>query len=430
MSVVQNNLNKIPSFLSDPSGNAFRQSFFSDFLDINGNLIVRNGNINVLNGIVSLLGNVYLTGNVISIYNDNVNISFGANALTNNTASYNSAFGDYALSSNYTGYHNTAVGANAGKTNTTGHYNTYVGSDADCIDANYSYSTAIGYGAKITSSNQIVLGTQNETVYFPGNVSGGVVYVGKKSSNGNVNLTGNIYIFNKVPNSDNLFNSLNFINNKGGDFIVESTNSSSTSGYLSINNKFFFNKGCFGISNDTYTSSDYNFYILGNSLVDPGVRFSLPPIMNGSNMTSFLGKDNSMLGIGKNSLQKYYLKENLVKFIYNVSSFGGNSLQNIGLADTGTDLFWDDQQLLDNNIKYNTVSFGYNSSNNLKRTQITSTSMATKPFVIGTRGSPLALAQAYETKRLLGEHFPELRPEGADEIKKIMTKVVFIFQFH
>lgn len=54
---------------------------------------------------------------------------------------------------------------------------------------------------------------------------------------------------------------------------------------------------------------------------------------------------------------------------------------------------------------------------------IVSFSMSTKPFIIGTRGSPLALAQAYETKRLLGVHFPELRPEGAVEIQKIMTKV-------
>jgi hypothetical protein len=42
---------------------------------------------------------------------------------------------------------------------------------------------------------------------------------------------------------------------------------------------------------------------------------------------------------------------------------------------------------------------------------------------IGTRGSPLALAQAYETKHLLGFHFPELAVEGAVEIRKIMTKV-------
>lgn len=52
-----------------------------------------------------------------------------------------------------------------------------------------------------------------------------------------------------------------------------------------------------------------------------------------------------------------------------------------------------------------------------------SSSMATKPFIIGTRGSPLALAQAYETKRLLGVNFPEFREEGSVEIKKIMTKV-------
>ena len=51
--------------------------------------------------------------------------------------------------------------------------------------------------------------------------------------------------------------------------------------------------------------------------------------------------------------------------------------------------------------------------------------MADKAIVtIGTRGSPLALAQAYETKRLLGLHFPELAKEGAVEIKKIMTKVM------
>jgi len=40
---------------------------------------------------------------------------------------------------------------------------------------------------------------------------------------------------------------------------------------------------------------------------------------------------------------------------------------------------------------------------------------------IGTRGSPLALAQAYETKRRLGEEWPELAEEGAVEIKVIKT---------
>jgi len=40
---------------------------------------------------------------------------------------------------------------------------------------------------------------------------------------------------------------------------------------------------------------------------------------------------------------------------------------------------------------------------------------------LGTRGSPLALAQAYETKRRLAEAFPELAPEGAVEIRTIST---------
>jgi len=49
---------------------------------------------------------------------------------------------------------------------------------------------------------------------------------------------------------------------------------------------------------------------------------------------------------------------------------------------------------------------------------------------IGTRGSPLALAQAYETKRLLGLHFPELAVEGAVEIQKIMTKVPLYYYIY
>lgn len=40
---------------------------------------------------------------------------------------------------------------------------------------------------------------------------------------------------------------------------------------------------------------------------------------------------------------------------------------------------------------------------------------------LGTRGSPLALAQAYEAKRRLGEAFPELSPDEAVDIRIIST---------
>lgn len=44
------------------------------------------------------------------------------------------------------------------------------------------------------------------------------------------------------------------------------------------------------------------------------------------------------------------------------------------------------------------------------------------PLRIGTRGSPLALAQAYETRKRLIENFPELEAEGAIEICVMKTQ--------
>ena len=45
-----------------------------------------------------------------------------------------------------------------------------------------------------------------------------------------------------------------------------------------------------------------------------------------------------------------------------------------------------------------------------------------KPLRIGTRGSPLALAQAYETRERLMEKFPEMNEEGAIEICVMKTQ--------
>ncbi|GKY98955.1 hypothetical protein MPSEU_000851300 [Mayamaea pseudoterrestris] len=47
---------------------------------------------------------------------------------------------------------------------------------------------------------------------------------------------------------------------------------------------------------------------------------------------------------------------------------------------------------------------------------------ASKPLRIGTRGSPLALAQAYETRKRLQEQFEELRPDGMIEICVLKTQ--------
>lgn len=60
-------------------------------------------------------------------------------------------------------------------------------------------------------------------------------------------------------------------------------------------------------------------------------------------------------------------------------------------------------------------------------------------LTIGTRGSPLALAQAYETRRRLGEQFDELKEEGAVAIQvggpcmfyvvQCLHKRMFFFSF-
>jgi len=47
--------------------------------------------------------------------------------------------------------------------------------------------------------------------------------------------------------------------------------------------------------------------------------------------------------------------------------------------------------------------------------------MTATPFRIGTRGSPLALAQAYETREKLIQVFPELAADGAVEVVVIKT---------
>ena len=132
----------------------------------------------------------------------NDNFALGTATLMNNTASENVACGSNALENNTTGTENTAIGINASISNISGSDNTSIGyktnyaslslsgntalgsmsafrniigynctflgafTDVESTVTNPLHtSTAIGYGAKITESNQIVLGTETETVF-------------------------------------------------------------------------------------------------------------------------------------------------------------------------------------------------------------------------------------------------------------------------
>lgn len=74
------------------------------------------------------------------------------------------------------------------------------------------------------------------------------------------------------------------------------------------------------------------------------------------------------------------------------------------------------------NLPSSPRSFGASRSSNTKRDVKLQMALETPLVRIGTRGSPLALAQAYETRRRLIENFSELKEEGAIEICVIKTQ--------
>jgi len=135
------------------------------------------GNNNVAEGANTLFYNI--TGNN--------NTALGSGAICNNTVgSNNTAIGSSALEGivgqsvgdgnvavgsqslyNNEGSYNTSVGIFSGLNHNNGTYNTFLGanSDVDISSNNYQYSTAVGYGAKITGSNQIMLGGTGPSGY-------------------------------------------------------------------------------------------------------------------------------------------------------------------------------------------------------------------------------------------------------------------------
>jgi len=68
------------------------------------------------------------------------------------------------------------------------------------------------------------------------------------------------------------------------------------------------------------------------------------------------------------------------------------------------------------------VAFTSSTRQNMELNMADEKCSASDPLRIGTRGSPLALAQAYETRRRLQEQFPELVEEGAIEICVMKTQ--------
>jgi len=133
------------------------------------------------------------------------NTALGSSALegiVGSSGSNNVAIGAQSLYNNQ-GNFNTSIGCLAGY-NQNSSYNTFLGAKTDCDVSNnsYQYSTAIGYGAKINSSNQIMMGGTGPNGYpsvvFPGraiflNGTTGASTFGGDASFNNLTVTNNFY---------------------------------------------------------------------------------------------------------------------------------------------------------------------------------------------------------------------------------------------
>jgi hypothetical protein len=115
-------------------------------------------------GITNQNKNTAIGSNALRGGNAGVCTAIGANTLYNGTGFYNVAIGSDALNSLSTGANNTMVGT---ASNTSGNPNSCstLGYNTSC--GSYTQSTAIGCNATATASNQIVLGTNTETVVCP-----------------------------------------------------------------------------------------------------------------------------------------------------------------------------------------------------------------------------------------------------------------------
>jgi hypothetical protein len=121
------------------------------------------------------------------------NAAFGAAALLENNASYNTGIGAFALEINSSGASNTALGYEALGQNTSGGDNTAVGAQALSNNTGGLFNVAVGQGA--LQANQS--GSSNTAIgesALPASTGGGNIAIGEKAGLSLTNGNNDIYI--------------------------------------------------------------------------------------------------------------------------------------------------------------------------------------------------------------------------------------------
>jgi hypothetical protein len=276
------------------------------------NLIsVGNGNFNTVSAKLSdsiAIGNTIITGtdpsgygiigignNVFPITSGSQNIGIGNAIATSMTTGHNNVFIGNGVATSTTSTGNTvAIGSGAGSTNITGINNTYLGafSDVNTNVGGYNNSTALGYGATITSSNQIKLGTENERVYISGNLSAYGITASKPitvlknvslGSNRGYILSGNLTLNSTTESYSATTGSFQ---TKGGAGIL---------GNVFINNNLYVGKDATFIGNIYGQNAVFtgDLSMNDNLLVNKDTNFVGDVSMNGNLV---VGKDSTFIG--------------------------------------------------------------------------------------------------------------------------------------
>jgi hypothetical protein len=257
------------------------------------------GTSNVATGYEALYFNTTGTSNVASgyqalLYNStgSSNVAIGADSLYFNTIGQaNTAIGRQALLNNRTGYDNVAMGNNAGIDLSGNSYrNTFLGTSTNVSLSSlvYNNSTALGYQAIITASNQIVLGTSNESVYIPGSYLGiGGVY--NPSPGFALDINGNLRMNN--------MNTIYGTNTSGSQEVFLAPRWSDNASYLNYGTGGFYIRN--NISTPTMFMDDNNKVGIGT--ITPAYQLSLG-ISNADCKLALFddGTGNNWFGIGAN----------------------------------------------------------------------------------------------------------------------------------
>jgi type II secretory pathway pseudopilin PulG len=167
------------NWLSEPTSNFFTNSYIQGFLDICGNIVLRNGGFRLSNGDVSMNGNIFVNKNAIIIGD----VSMSANFLVGLDASFN---------------RNVSINGITSVSNTiyqiVGNRNINIASTPD---------TFVNYGTTATGPNLINIGKYNYTL--TSNLLRDSITIGENSVNGS-NPVGDTNISLGVDNFSNIIN--------------------------------------------------------------------------------------------------------------------------------------------------------------------------------------------------------------------------------